>query len=204
MEDVVSPRFDAIACTGNAHKVRELAMLLPELVIEPLPAGTVLPPEIGLTFLDNARIKAYAGAAMFPERWVIADDSGLLVDALDGRPGVNSARYAGPDASDEDNVAKLLGELEQQTRLADRRARFACVLVAISPDGAEIHAEGSVEGHVAHGTNGTGGFGYDPVFVPDGYEQSFSALGDETKATLSHRANAALLLRAKLGMGDLP
>lgn len=202
MEDLVTPQRDAIVCTGNAHKVRELADLLPELTLDVLPAGTVLPPEIGETFLDNARIKAHAGAAMFPGRWVIADDSGLLVDSLDGRPGVHSARYAGAEATDADNVRLLLRELEPYARPRLRTARFTCVLVAISPDGAEIDAEGSVEGRIALDPAGAGGFGYDPVFVPDGHDRSFAELGDDAKARLSHRANAARELRAKLGMGS--
>jgi non-canonical purine NTP pyrophosphatase (RdgB/HAM1 family) len=200
MRDDVSPQHDAIVCTGNAHKVEELDGLLPELALEPLPAGTVLPPEIGVSFLDNARIKAHAGAAMFPGRWVIADDSGLLVDSLDGRPGVRSARYAGEDASDEDNVRLLLRELAPYADAKLRRARFACVLVAVAPDGSEVDAEGTVEGWIAHEPRGDGGFGYDPVFVPDGHDSSFAQLGADVKARLSHRANAVRELRGKLGL----
>lgn len=198
--DEVAPQHSAVACTGNAHKVHELDELLPELVLEPLPAGTELPPEIGDTFLDNARIKAHAGAAMFPGRWVIADDSGLIVDSLDGRPGVRSARFAGADASDEANVQLLLKELRPYADDDLRRARFSCVLVAVTPEGGEIHAEGTVEGRIGHEPSGAGGFGYDPVFIPDGHDETFAELGTTAKAQLSHRAEAARMLRAKLGM----
>lgn len=188
----------AIVCTGNAHKVQELDALLPELALEVLPAGTVLPPEVGETFLDNARIKAHAGHAMYPDRWVIADDSGLLVDSLDGRPGVHSARFAGEAASDDDNVRLLLRRLEPYADAALRSARFACVLVAIAPDGRELHAEGTVEGRIAHEPTGGHGFGYDPVFIPAGHDRSFAELGGDVKSRLSHRAEAARALRTAL------
>ena len=196
--DQAHPVRNAVVCTGNAHKVHELDLLLPEFRLEALPKTATLPPEIGETFLDNARIKAHAGATMFPERWVIADDSGLLVDSLDGRPGVRSARYAGADATDRENVDLLLRELAPYADDDLRRARFSCVLVAVAPDGAEIHAEGVVEGRIAHAPAGDGGFGYDPVFVPDGHEHTFAELGDEVKSRLSHRAEAVQLLREKL------
>jgi XTP/dITP diphosphohydrolase len=192
------PSSAAVVCTGNAHKVRELDALLPGLRLEPLPTGTVLPPEIGETFLDNARIKAHAGAAMLPGRWVLADDSGLIVDSLDGRPGVHSARFAGENATDDDNVRLLLRELEPFHDPDLRAARFACVLVAIAPDGTEHHAEGFVEGRIAEAPSGDGGFGYDPVFVPTGHDESFAELGDEIKAGMSHRAAAASTLRTNL------
>jgi XTP/dITP diphosphohydrolase len=201
MDRATTHGCDAIACTGNAHKVRELAALLPSLRLEALPAGTELPPETGETFLDNARIKARAGATMFPGRWVVADDSGLEVDALDGRPGVRSARYAGEDATDADNVRLLLQELRGVDAHL-RTARFRCVLVAVAPDGGELHAAGAVEGRIAHEPAGDDGFGYDPVFVPAGHESSFAQLGDEVKATMSHRAVAAReLARLMAGAG---
>lgn len=200
VEDNVSPQHNAVACTENPHKVQELALLLPELTVEGLAPGVTLPPEIGATFLDNARIKAYAGLALHPGRWIIADDSGLLVDALADNPGVHSARFAGPHATDAQNNSKLLDELSAKTRPRDRSARFVCVLVAITPEGAEVHAEGSIEGHIAHFPSGDDGFGYDPLFVPSGYDQSFAELGNTVKSKLSHRALAAMQLRAKLGM----
>lgn len=187
----------AIACTGNPHKVEELAALLPALTFEPLAPDVVLPPEVGETFLDNARIKAHAGAALHPGTWVLADDSGIIVDALDGEPGVRSARFAGEDASDEENVRLLLKRL-RDVPPHERTARFACVLVAVAPDGEELHATGFVEGHVAGAPAGDAGFGYDPVFVPEGHALTFAQLGDEVKATMSHRARAARLLDEQL------
>ena len=197
-QDRAAARRSAIVCTGNAHKVLELADLLPDFQLERLPIGTVLPPEIGKTFLDNARIKAHAGASMYPDRWIIADDSGLIVDALDGAPGVHSARYAGADASDEDNVRKLLRSLEPFTDAELRTARFACVLVMVSPDGVETHATGFVEGTIAQEPSGDSGFGYDPVFVPHGHDGTFAELGADAKSRLSHRARAARELQSRL------
>lgn len=195
----------AIVCTGNAHKVEELTDLLStlpcvlsELRLEALPAGAVLPPEIGETFLDNARIKAHAGASMYPGCWVLADDSGLAVDALDGAPGVHSARFAGEDADDATNVALLLERLEPIVDAELRSARFVCVLVAVAPDGTEYVAHGTVDGRIAHEVAGTHGFGYDPLFVPDGHAATFAELGHDVKSTMSHRARAARELAAKL------
>lgn len=202
MHDATTP-LRAIVCTGNAHKVQELDGLLPGLALEALPAGTVLPPEVGETFLDNARIKAHAGHAMYPDRLVVADDSGLIVDSLGGRPGVHSARFAGEDATDADNVRLLLQRLEPYADAELRAARFACVLVAIAPDGRELHAEGTVEGSIAHEPAGDRGFGYDPVFVPAGHDRTFAELGDEVKSTMSHRAEAAAALRRALEAGSL-
>ncbi len=196
--DPVPPARSAVVCTGNAHKVLELDELLPEFQLEPLPDGTVLPPEIGKTFLDNARIKAHAGAAMYPDRWVLADDSGLIVDALAGEPGVHSARFAGEDATDQDNVQKLLRQMEPFTDTDLRAARFACVLVMVSPEGEETHTTGFVEGSIAHEPAGDGGFGYDPVFVPAGHDGTFAELGSDVKSSLSHRARAARELQSKL------
>jgi XTP/dITP diphosphohydrolase len=196
--DPVAPERSAVVCTGNAHKVLELADLLPEFRLEPLPIGTVLPPEIGKTFLDNARIKAHAGAAMHPDRWVVADDSGLIVDALDGAPGVHSARFKSADATDEENVEHLLRRLAAFADPELRTARFACVLVMVSPAGVETHATGFVEGAIADEPAGDGGFGYDPVFVPEGHDRTFAELGADVKSQLSHRARAARELQSRL------
>ena len=191
-------RLPALLCTGNAHKVVELDALLPHLELRALPAGTQLPPETAVTFAGNARIKALAGRDVAPDLWVVADDSGLAVDALDGAPGVWSARFAGEDATDGDNVDLLLDRLRHITEPHQRSARFVCVLVAIAPDGTELVAEGTVEGHIAHGPAGDGGFGYDPVFVPRGHASSFAALSADIKAGISHRANAARALTHQL------
>jgi XTP/dITP diphosphohydrolase len=184
-----------VLCTGNAHKVAELRSLLSPLDVEPLDRSIEMPPETGDTFEANARIKAAAGAAANPDAWVVADDSGLEVDALDGQPGVFSARFAGPDATDSDNVELLLKQL---TGVADRHARFVCVLVAIGPDGDEIVARGTVEGHIADAPVGTQGFGYDPVFVPSGEQRTYGELGDEVKSKSSHRAVAVRELATSL------
>jgi XTP/dITP diphosphohydrolase len=196
--DFGSSTRHAVVCTGNAHKVEELQGLLPDFVLEPLAAGTELPPEIGRTFLDNARIKAHAGHAMFPGQWVIADDSGLIVDALDGAPGVRSARFSGEDATDATNTAHLLERMRSYGEADLRTARFACVLVMVSPSGDETWAEGFVEGTIAHQPSGDGGFGYDPVFVPEGETRSFAELGTVAKAGMSHRARAARALQDRL------
>lgn len=178
----------AVACTHNTHKADELRALLPQLAFSVLGREEALPPETGATFLDNARIKARGGAAHHPGSWIVADDSGLCVDALDGDPGVRSARYAGPAATDEANVALLLDHLRDRDA---RDARFVCVLVAIGPDGRELVAEGSVSGVIAHAPAGSEGFGYDPVFIPHGEVTTFAELGAVRKARLSHRAIAA-------------
>jgi XTP/dITP diphosphohydrolase len=188
----------AVVCTSNPHKVEELAVLLPDFQLEALPAGTQLPPEIGETFLDNARIKAYGGQALHADCWVIADDSGLLVDALDGAPGVRSARFAGEDATDSANTQLLLERLADCPDAERRTARFACVLVMVAPDGTEMLAEGFVEGRIAHAPSGDEGFGYDPVFIPEGETRTFAQLGGEVKARMSHRARAARELQARL------
>jgi XTP/dITP diphosphohydrolase len=187
----------AIVCSSNPHKVEELAALLPDFQLEPLSADVKLPPEIGATFLDNARIKAYAGHAMYEDSWVIADDSGLIVDSLDGAPGVHSARFAGEKATDRENNLLLLERLEGMPD-EQRVARFTCVLVMVAPDGIETSAEGSVEGRIATGPSGEEGFGYDPLFIPDGETLTFGELGAAAKARMSHRARAARELQARL------
>jgi XTP/dITP diphosphohydrolase len=196
--DLAESTRRAVVCSSNAHKVEELAGLLPDFALEALDRGVTLPPEIGETFLDNARIKAHAGHAMHPGSWVIADDSGLIVDALDGAPGVRSARFAGENATDAHNTDELLRRLRPYAELELRTARFACVLVMIAPDGNETVAEGFVEGHIAHELRGDGGFGYDPVFVPSGEHATFAELGTEAKSRMSHRARAARQLQDRL------
>jgi XTP/dITP diphosphohydrolase len=182
----------AVLCSRNRHKARELERLLPGWTIEPLGRDDY-PPETGTTYYDNAAIKAAFGrAATGGESWVLAEDSGLEAAALDGRPGVLSARYApeGPPA-----VAKLLGELEGAE---DRRARYVSELVLLSPDGTEYRGTGVLEGRVAFAALGSEGFGYDPVFVPEGEERTVAELGNEWKARNSHRARAARALLAAL------
>jgi XTP/dITP diphosphohydrolase len=177
----------AILCSRNAHKARELERLLPGWTIEPLDRDDY-PPETGATYYDNAVIKAAFGRVHTnAAEWVLAEDSGLEVDALGGRPGVLSARYAPEGAP---AVAKLLGELEG---LEDRRARYVSelVLVAPCPDGLELRGTGTLEGRIALEPAGSEGFGYDPVFVPNDEERTVAELGNEWKAQNSHRARAA-------------
>ncbi|HUJ54490.1 MAG TPA: non-canonical purine NTP pyrophosphatase [Gaiellaceae bacterium] len=183
---------EVVFCSSNRHKARELERLLPGWTIEPLDRDDY-PPESGDTYYDNAAIKAAFGREHAPpDAWVLAEDSGLEVAGLDGRPGVLSARYApeGPPA-----VAKLLGELGAAE---DRRARYTSELVLLSPDGQELRGTGTLKGRIAHEARGSEGFGYDPVFVPDGEEQTVAELGNEWKAESSHRARAARALLAAL------
>jgi XTP/dITP diphosphohydrolase len=144
--------------------------------------------ENGLTFEENARMKAHQAAQMF-KMWTLADDSGLEVDALGGEPGVCSARYAGPDATDADRIKLLLDRL---IAVPDgrRTARFRCVVCLVDPTGEEKLFDGKVDGTLAHHARGTAGFGYDPVFIPDGWSRTFAELGLEVKNRLSHRAVA--------------
>ncbi len=153
------------------------------------------PPENGQTFTDNARIKAKTLKAIKPGVWVVADDSGLEVEGLGGLPGIHSARYAGPKASDGENVAKLLKMLQIRSPL-NRKAMFRCVLVAYDPQGQEHVIEGTVSGQISDRVRGTTGFGYDPVFIPEGRSQTFSELGLAVKNQLSHRAKAIRELTA--------
>ncbi|MCU4185581.1 RdgB/HAM1 family non-canonical purine NTP pyrophosphatase [Acidiferrimicrobium sp. IK] len=183
-----------VLATANPDKAKEIQAILGDTVtLRPRPLDVEDVEETGQTLLDNARLKARALAAAtgLP---AIADDTGLEVDALGGAPGVWSARYAGENATYADNVAKLLSALEGSEV---RSARFRTVAVAAWPDGREIHAEGAVEGAIATATSGAGGFGYDPVFVPEGTTATFAEMTPEDKHALSHRGRA---LRALAGL----
>lgn len=147
------------------------------------------PPETGKTFVDNARIKARSMKALRPGEWVVADDSGLEAEGLGGLPGVHSARYAGDKASDAENVAKLL-KMIQIRSAGNRAARMLCVLVAFDPQGNEHVIEGIVKGQIATTARGKTGFGYDPVFIPEGREQTYAELGPAVKNQSSHRSQA--------------
>jgi XTP/dITP diphosphohydrolase len=183
--------------SGNRHKLRELRALFPDWEIELLQDGA-MPEESGSTFYENALAKAREGRdAGPPELWVIGEDSGLEVEGLGGRPGIRSARYAGPEASDEENVARLLDELAGAEGVA-RRARYVSELVLLSPE-TELRGTGALEGRIAREPRGSEGFGYDPVFVPEGEEQTVAELGDEWKRKHSHRACAACALRDAVG-----
>lgn len=196
------PRRLVIA-THNAHKTGEFQQLLgPAWQVEDLRTHPQLPmpEETGTTFEENATIKALsAGSFLGPDVLVVADDSGLEVDALQGRPGIHSARYAGPGAGDRGNLEKVLTELAAAgAQGPTRRARFQCVLVLAR--GAEKVAafSGSVEGRMAEQVEGAGGFGYDPAFIPEGYEETFGQLPPEVKNGMSHRARALVKLMAYL------
>jgi XTP/dITP diphosphohydrolase len=190
-----------VLASANRDKAAEISAILsaavPGLDLIPRPADVADVDETGTTLLDNARLKAAAIAAATGEP-AVADDTGLLVDALDGAPGVFSARFAGEGATYADNVAKLLGELA--TVPPERRtARFETVALVCWPDGREVAATGAVDGVIATGPRGDGGFGYDPVFVPaEGNGRTFAELTSEEKHALSHRGRAFRALAAKL------
>ncbi|MDQ2622153.1 MAG: RdgB/HAM1 family non-canonical purine NTP pyrophosphatase [Actinomycetota bacterium] len=190
-----------ILASGNAHKVRELREILPGIDLEPLPEGIGMPPETGDTFAENALIKARAVRAATGEV-VIADDSGLVVDSLAGRPGVRSARYAGEDATDGENLARVLEDLEAAG--GDGRGRYVCVIALIDDEGREHLFEGFCEGRIVPEPRGDGGFGYDPAFVPEatGPDDSRTAaeLSPDEKNAISHRGAAARALALHLGV----
>ena len=185
-----------LLATRNAHKTREIQEILGnEFVVQDLQAFPEIPEvvESGKTFQENAVLKAVA-VSSHCDGLVMADDSGLEVDSLGGAPGVLSARYAGEDATDERNIAKLQDELANHCR-EHRSARFRCV-IALAQDGKVLGTfAGTVEGHVIDEPRGTTGFGYDPVFVPAGFEQTFGELPAETKNRISHRGRALARVR---------
>ena len=189
-----------VVATFNAHKAAELHALLalPGVTLRSLRdwPGAESPEENGTTLLANALIKARAAAALtgLP---AIADDTGLEVDALGGEPGVYAARYAGPNATYADNVAKLLRELTG-VPITQRTARFRTACVAVWPDGRELHAEGVLEGLIIESPRGSNGFGYDPVFVPAGETRTYAELSEAEKNANSHRSRAVRALAAML------
>ena len=181
--------------SSNPHKLEELRRALPGWQVEPLEAED-WPEETGATYEENAHIKArFARGLAGREEWVLADDSGVEANALDGRPGIHSARWSGAW------VETMLTELEGA---ADRRGRYVCVLVASSPAGEELAARGELSGSFAHAPRGDEGFGYDPIFVPDGEARTVAELGNSWKDEHSHRARAARALHALLEERDAP
>lgn len=180
-----------VLCSRNRHKARELERLLPGWTIEPLDRDDC-PPETGATYYENAALKARFGRE-HAHGWVLAEDSGLSVGALGGRPGVLSARYAPEGAP---AIAKLLGELEG---VEDRGAHYVSELVLLAPDGRELRGTGTLEGRIAHEPAGSEGFGFDPIFIPEGEDRTVAELGDDWKAEHSHRARAARSLLRALG-----
>jgi XTP/dITP diphosphohydrolase len=177
-------------CTANPHKLDEFRELFPDWDLELL-ADAEFPPEDGSTYVENARIKARYGRLAGPhDRWMVADDSGIEAAALGGGPGVQTARWA-----EGRHVEKLLAVL---AGAADRRAQYVCELVALSPERTERRGTGVLRGTVAEAPAGSEGFGFDPVFVPDGETRTVAELGDAWKARHSHRAIAARALRDAL------
>ena len=196
----MAPRL--LLASANQGKLRELRTILHGLPVELVglaEAGLGDPPEVeetGDTFLDNALLKARAYAA-WSGLAAVADDSGLEVDALGGAPGVRSARYAGQGASDQANLDKLLAALAGVPP-ERRAARFRCAAVLVDPDGGEWHAEASWEGRLLDTPRGANGFGYDPVFLPDGWELTSAEVDQATKDAASHRGQAFRALRPAL------
>jgi XTP/dITP diphosphohydrolase len=194
-------RLRLVLASANPDKAREISEILEDALgsdveILPRPAGVPDVVEDGETLEDNARLKARAIAAAAAEP-AVADDTGLEVDALDGAPGVYSARYSGEGATYASNVAALLAALSAGG--GDRRAQFRTVALVAWPDGTEVAAEGSVTGTISTEPRGIGGFGYDPVFIPDGGDgRTFAELTPAEKHSVSHRSRALHALAARL------
>ena len=182
----MEPLVRARLCSQNQHKRAELERILTGWQIELLD-GDEYPPEVGETFLENARAKAEHGRRVGPaDEWMLGEDSGLELGALGGRPGVETARWA-EGQHVEHALEALAGE-------ADRSASYVCELVVLSPEGRELRGTGTLDGQIAPGPRGNEGFGFDPVFVPEGEERTVAELGDAWKAEHSHRARAARAL----------
>ena len=193
--------IELTVATRNSHKTREIQHILGlEFRVGDLGAHPEISEirETGTSFEENAKLKALAASRQLAAL-VIADDSGLEVDALGGAPGIYSARYAGANATERDKIQKLLGELARVRATDDqRRARFRCV-VALAHNGKLLGTfEGVVEGRIADQMRGDAGFGYDPIFIPEGFEQTFGELAPDVKNTISHRAKAMRAAAVKL------
>jgi XTP/dITP diphosphohydrolase len=200
---VAFPARIAIA-SRNPHKLREITRICADwpvawLTVEDHQAEWPAVEETGSTYLENALLKARAVAAALGEP-ALADDSGIEVDALGGRPGPRSARFAGPNATDGANLQELIRALKGVPP-AGRSARYRCVAVLAFPDGQELHAEGTCEGTLVAKPRGSRGFGYDPIFVPAGWNRTMAELSDEEKDRLSHRGQALRALRHVLAAG---
>lgn len=197
---IATSSLKVVLASRNAGKLCEFAELLPGVVLVPWPADAPSLPETGAFFQDNALQKAEGARAWWlahgtePVDGVLADDSGLCVDALWGGPGVLSARFAPDLPAYRDKNRRLLAMLPKG---ADRAARFVCVLAYAPMSGEPFTVGGAVEGVLAPEPRGEGGFGYDPLFIPEGHDRTFGELAAETKHTLSHRARACAALRAR-------
>jgi XTP/dITP diphosphohydrolase len=193
--------IELVVATRNRHKTREIEHILgPEFVVRDLGAHPEVSEirESGTSFEENAKLKALAASKQLPAL-VIADDSGLEVDALGGAPGIYSARYAGANATDANRIDKLLRELERVRATDDRRhAQFRCVIALARNTNLLGTFEGILEGRIANEVRGDYGFGYDPIFIPEGFEKTFGELPTEVKNTISHRAKAIRALADRL------
>lgn len=187
--------MEIIIASTNVHKIREFRDIFKGFKKKKIELLSLLnfpqytpPPEDGVTFKENALIKA-KHAATHLKKWVLADDSGLVVPRLQGRPGVYSARYAGENATDADNRRKLLKEMEHLSG-SERAAYFECCLVLCSPEGVEKTVTGTCEGTILAEERGGNGFGYDPLFVKHDYDKTFAELDESIKNRISHRYKA--------------
>lgn len=190
-----------VAATKNKHKITEIEAITQEFGMSVISRDEAGVPDVdivedGETFEENSYKKAYEIMKLC-NNITIADDSGLEVDCLDGAPGVFSARFAGVDGDDEANNRKL-AELIKDIPYEQRTGRFVSVITMVFPNGERITARGTVEGHIIPERRGSNGFGYDPMFIPEGYEQTFGEIASEIKNKISHRANALAILREKL------
>jgi XTP/dITP diphosphohydrolase len=194
--------MDLLLATRNTHKAREIQQILgPDFAVSDLCVHPEIPEihENGKSFQENATLKAVGVSRHLPGL-VVADDSGLEVHALGGAPGIFSSRYAGQEASDKQNIDKLLADLAQMEPKANRSARFCCV-IALARNGELLSTvEGTVDGTIAEQPRGLHGFGYDPIFVPHGFEETFGELPTGVKNVIGHRAKAVRLLAAKLAV----
>ncbi|KYG61742.1 non-canonical purine NTP pyrophosphatase [Bdellovibrio bacteriovorus] len=188
--------------TGNKGKLTEYKQLLREIAELKIFSQSDIPsftprPEDGKTFEDNARIKAKTLRAVKNNVWVLGEDSGLVVEGLNGLPGIHSARYAGPKASDSENVAKLLKMITLKP-MPNKNAKFVCSTVVYTPAGEEWVFTGEMKGTIAPKPAGLHGFGYDPVFIPEGQTQTLAELGAGYKSQHSHRSQAVKAFLEKL------
>lgn len=185
----MQPKPRLIVATRNAHKTSEIRAMIGDRFevfnANDFPECPQIE-ETGTTFLENARLKA-EGISRVVEGWVLSDDSGLEVDALDGAPGVWSSSFGGEEGNHPLNNARLMKEMDGKT---ERGARFRCTMVLAREGREQVHFSGTVEGRIIDSPRGAQGFGYDPLFIPDGYEETFAELGEEVKNTLSHRSRA--------------
>jgi XTP/dITP diphosphohydrolase len=201
------PERTFVLASANRDKAAEIAAILgdvPGLVLVPRPEDVPDVDETGETLVDNARLKAVA-LCRATGMAAVADDTGLEVEALDGAPGVYSARFAGTGATYADNVARLVAELDRvgATSPADRRARFRSVAFVAFPDGSELFVEGEVTGVITPEARGDGGFGYDPLFAPDGFDgRTFAQMTPDEKHSISHRGRAFRALAERLSGSD--